>query len=91
MRLTERTTHFVPVLILIVALSVAASLPGDDLYEVQTGPESPLLRFLLSDPFVHFLTFPFLTVLVSIGFSLESEPFLAEAQALEVVHDKNVS
>ena len=54
--LMERITYFVPAVILVVLLFGVASLPGSDLHEVQSGPEGPLLRFLLSDPFMHFFT-----------------------------------
>jgi VanZ family protein len=45
-----------------------ASLPGDDLNRIQRLPENPWLRFFLSDPFMHFLTFGLLTLLIFKGF-----------------------
>ena len=66
----ERITYFVPAVILVVLLFGVASLPGSDLHEVQSGPEGPLLRFLLSDPFMHFVTFALPTFLVGIGYHL---------------------
>jgi len=61
------TSHFVPIIIVVTVLFVVASLPGSDLHEVQIGPENPLVRFLLSDPFMHFFTLAALTLLVGIG------------------------
>ena len=65
-----RTYYSVPAIFLSLFLWGVASLPGSDLYEVQSGPESPLLSFLLSDPFMHFLTYALLTFLVGIGYHL---------------------
>jgi len=47
---------------------VMASLPGDDLERIQKFPENPWLRFFLSDPFMHFLIFGLLTLLIFKGF-----------------------
>ena len=70
MRIPAKTSHFIPALIIAGLLLGIASLPGNDLHEVQTGPDSSLLRFLLSDPFMHFLTFALLTFLVGSGYYL---------------------
>jgi hypothetical protein len=49
-----------------------ASLPGGDLEKIQRFPENPWLRFFLSDPFMHFLNFGLLTLLICRGYVKES-------------------
>jgi hypothetical protein len=49
-----------------------ASLPGDDLDKIQKSPENPWLRFFLSDPFMHFLTFGLLALIICRGYDKES-------------------
>ena len=71
-----------PAILLSLSLLAIASLPGSDLHEVQTGPDSPLLRFLLSDPFMHFLTYALLAALLGAGFGLSRDrsfPFVQVA------------
>ena len=48
-----------------------ASLPGAKLQRIQSYPENPILRIILSDPFMHFLVFGLLTLLVCRGFYIE--------------------
>ena len=45
-----------------------ASLPGDELQRMQSYPENPLLRIILSDPFMHFVVFGLLALLICRGF-----------------------
>lgn len=40
---------------------------------IQKFPENPWLRFFLSDPFMHFLTFGLLTLLICRGYDQESK------------------
>ncbi|MFH0789808.1 MAG: VanZ family protein [Pseudomonadota bacterium] len=49
-----------------------ASLPGDDLERIQKFPENPWLRFFLSDPFMHFIVFGLLTLLICRGYDQQS-------------------
>ncbi|MEE8389460.1 MAG: VanZ family protein [Anaerolineae bacterium] len=58
---------FVPAGLFALLLWVLASLPGDDLQRIQATPENPLLAFILSDPFMHFLTFGLLALLIRLG------------------------
>ena len=46
-----------------------ASLPGKELAGIQRYPESPLLKIILSDPFMHFLVFGLLALLICRGFN----------------------
>jgi len=55
---------FTPAYLLSLFMWIVASLPGDDLNRIQRLPENPWLRFFLSDPFMHFLTFGLLTLLI---------------------------
>ena len=63
-----RRASFVPAGLLALLLWIVASLPGDDLQRVQSAPASPLLAFVLSDPFMHFLVSGLLTFLIGMGF-----------------------
>ncbi len=45
-----------------------ASLPGNDLNKIQKFPENPWLRFFLSDPFMHFLAFGLLALIICRGY-----------------------
>ena len=62
--------NFVPAIVFSLSLLATASLPGSNLREVQIQPGNALVRFLLSDPFMHFLTFALLTFLVGVGYYL---------------------
>lgn len=64
---------FIPAYLLSLLLWIVASLPGDDLDRIQKLPENLWLRFFLSDPFMHFLTFGLLTVLICRGYDQESK------------------
>jgi|GEM_PF-2688437 len=73
---------FVPAGLLALSLWIVASLPGDDLQRVQSAPTSPLLAFVLSDPFMHFLVFGCLALLIAWGFHAQSRnpiPFVKVA------------
>lgn len=59
---------FFPAYSLALLIFIVASLPGSDLQKVQEYPNNLLLRFLLSDPFMHFLTFGILTLLICYGY-----------------------
>jgi len=63
-----RLKGFIPAYLLSLFIWIMASLPGDDLNRIQKFPENPWLRFFLSDPFMHFLTFGLLTLLIFKGF-----------------------
>lgn len=62
---------FTPAYLLSLFMWIVASLPGDDLNRIQKFPENPWLRFFLSDPFMHFLTFGLLTLLICRGYDQE--------------------
>jgi len=53
-------------------LWIMASLPGDELQSMQSYPDNPLLRIILSDPFMHFVLFGLLALLMFRGFYRES-------------------
>ena len=53
---------------LALVLWAIASLPASDLTAIQTAPKDPLLRSLLSDPFMHAATFALLALLLAWGF-----------------------
>ena len=77
-----RRGRFIPVCLFSLLLWIIASLPGNDLQRIQTWPENELLAFILSDPFMHVLTFGILTLLVCLAFSRGSArpiPFIKVA------------
>lgn len=49
-------------------ISISATLPGSELQKIQQLPDNVLIRFLLSDPFMHFLTFGILSFLICYGY-----------------------
>jgi len=63
---------FVPAYSYSLLLWIVASLPGDELQRMQSYPENPLLRVILSDPFMHFVSFGLLALLIFRGFYRES-------------------
>jgi len=63
---------FIPAYSYSLLLWIMASLPGDELQRMQTYPENPLLRIILSDPFMHFVFFGLLALLIFRGFYRES-------------------
>jgi VanZ family protein len=71
-----KSKSFIPAYLLSFLLWIAASLPGDDLERIQKSPENPWLRFFLSDPFMHFLIFGLLTLLIFKGFYDEGRRFI---------------
>lgn len=77
-----RKGRFIPACLLSLLLWIIASLPGKDLQRIQTWPENELLAFILSDPFMHVLTFGVLTLLICLAFSRGSArptPFIKVA------------
>lgn len=67
-----RWRGFIPAYCFSLMIWVMASLPGDDLERAQRLPESPLLKIILSDPFMHFLVFGLLALLICRGFNSKS-------------------
>ncbi len=63
-----RWRGFIPAYCFSLLIWVMASLPGDDLERVQRLPESPLLKIILSDPFMHFVVFGLLTLFICRGY-----------------------
>ena len=66
-----RAKGFFPAYLLSLFIWIMASLPGDDLDKIQKSPENPWLMFFLSDPFMHFITFGLLTLLICRGYVKE--------------------
>ena len=64
--------NFFPAYIFALMVWIVASLPGAKLQRIQSYPENPILRIILSDPFMHFLVFGLLTLLICRGFYIES-------------------
>ncbi len=62
---------FLPAYLLSGLLWVTASLPGGNLDKIQKFPENPWLMFFLSDPFMHFLTFGLLALIICRGYDKE--------------------
>jgi len=60
--------NFIPAYLFSLLLWILASLPGDELQRIQIYPENPLLRIILSDPFMHFVVFGLLALLICRGF-----------------------
>lgn len=63
-----RRGSFIPAGLFALSLWILASLPRDDLQRIQSAPENPLLRIILSDPFMHVLVLAFLAFLIRWGF-----------------------
>ena len=74
-----RWRGFIPAYCFSLLIWVMASLPGDDLERVQRLPENPLLKIILSDPFMHFLVFGLLALLICRGFNRKSGRSIALA------------
>lgn len=68
----KRVKGFIPAYLFSLFIWIMASLPGDDLGKVQKFPGNPWLRFFLSDPFMHFLTFVLLALMICRGYDKES-------------------
>lgn len=64
---------FLPAYSYALLLLAIASLPGYDLERIQRLPKSPWLMIILSDPFMHFVLFGLLGLLILKGFSRESK------------------
>jgi glycopeptide antibiotics resistance protein len=67
-----KTRSFIPAYCFSLLLWVMASLPGEDVERVKRLSESQLLMIILSDPFIHFLVFGLLALLICRGFYQES-------------------
>jgi len=67
-----RWRGFIPAYCFSLLICVMASLPGDGLERAQRLPESPLLKIIPSDPFMHFLVFGLLTLFICRGFNRKS-------------------
>ncbi len=59
---------FFPAYSLGLLIFIIASLRGSDLKKIQQFHDNALIRFLLSDPFMHFLTFGILIFLICFGY-----------------------
>ena len=66
-----KSSGFVPAYLFSGLIWIGASLPGEELEKIQKFPDHLLLRFLLSDAFLHFLVFGLLTLLICRGYSRE--------------------
>jgi len=55
---------------------IVASLPGGELNEIQKFPGNSFLRFILSDPFMHFMVFGLLALLICRGYSSKSKKLI---------------
>ena len=71
-----KSKSFIPAYLFASFMWIMASLPGNDLNKIQKFPENPWLRFFLSDPFMHFLIFGLLTLLIFKGFYDEGRRFI---------------
>ena len=47
---------------------VIASLPGEEVQRIRGCSENPLIRIILSDPFIHLVVFGLLALLICRGF-----------------------
>lgn len=68
-----RERSFFPAYLFSLVIWIVASLPGEELETIQHLPENVLLRIILSDPFMHFLVFGLLALLVFRGFYQRAE------------------
>ncbi len=66
-----KSKSFIPAYLYSLFLWIVASLPGNDLQKIQKFPEDPWFRFFLSDPFMHFLTFGLLALIICRGYDKE--------------------
>ena len=62
---------YLPASFFSLMLWIVASLPGKELEGIQKYPENTWLRAILSDPFMHFLVFGMLSLLLCRGFYRE--------------------
>ncbi len=68
-----KSKSFIPAYLFALFIWIMASLPGSNLDKIQKFPENPWFRFFLSDPFMHFLTFGLLALLICRGYAKELE------------------
>jgi len=64
--------RFIPTYVFSLLIWFIASLPGEELSNVQRSPKSQFLRIIFSDPFMHFSVFGLLALLICMGFYRES-------------------
>jgi hypothetical protein len=69
-----RKGRWVPVVAYALLLLAVASLPGSDLQRIQAAPENLALRAVLSDPFMHALTFGLFSLLLAWGLASRGRP-----------------
>jgi len=69
--ISRKLKGFTPAYLFSLFIWIMASLPGDDLERIQKSPKNPWLRFFLSDPFMHFIVFGLLTLLICRGYDQE--------------------
>ena len=70
--ISRKLKGFTPAYLFSLFIWIMASLPGDDLERIQKFPENPWFRFFLSDPFMHFIVFGLLTLLICRGYDQQS-------------------
>ena len=68
MQTLEKNKSFVSSYIFAVLIFILSSLPGSQLTKVQQYPDNAFLRFLLSDPVMHWGVFSVLSGLLCYGF-----------------------
>jgi VanZ family protein len=64
--------RFIPAYCFSLLILVLASLPRDELRKIQIYPENPLLKIILSDPFMHFVVYGLLALFICRGLCRES-------------------
>ena len=62
----------IPAYIFSFVIFIVASLPGNELERIQRSPETKWFQIALSDPFMHFIVFGVLAMLICRGFYRES-------------------
>ena len=65
--------NFFPAWAFSLLILIMASLPGGELNEIQKFPKNSFLRIILSDPFMHFMVFGLLALLICRGYISRSE------------------
>ena len=67
-----RRRGFIPAYCFSLMIWVIASLPGEEVQRIRSCSENPLIRIILSDPFIHLVVFGLLALLLCRGFYRES-------------------
>ncbi len=65
--------NFLPAWGFSLLILIVASLPGDELNEIQKFPKNSFLRIILSDPFMHFMVFGLLALIICRGYFSRSD------------------